>query len=161
MPAIEKIRKKTDKGQININTNAGYTEGIKRIVNAGLDSMRVSIISAIPENYKAYYRGSYELDNVKESIRYAHEHGVHISLNMLYFPGFNDSESEFKAWKEFLHENPVNMIQIRNLNIDPDAFAEIMPPFTKAIGTKEFIRQLHEEFPDIVIGNFSHYQKGE
>lgn len=38
------------------------------------------------------------------------------------------------------------MIQIRNLNIDPDAFAEIMPPFTKAIGTKEFIRQLHEEF---------------
>ena len=51
------------------------------------------------------------------------------------------------------------MIQIRNLNIDPDAFAEIMPPFTKAIGTKEFIRQLHEEFPDIVIGNFSHYQK--
>lgn len=161
VPAIEKIRKKTDKGQININTNAGYTEGIKRIVDAGLDSMRVSIISAIPENYKAYYRGSYELDNVKESIRYAHEHGVHISLNMLYFPGFNDSESEFKAWKEFLHENPVNMIQIRNLNIDPDAFAEIMPPFTKAIGTKEFIRQLYEEFPDIVIGNFSHYQKGE
>ena len=105
VPAIEKIRKKTDKGQININTNAGYTEGIKRIVDAGLDSMRVSIISAIPENYKAYYRGSYELDNVKESIRYAHEHGVHISLNMLYFPGFNDSESEFKAWKEFLHEN--------------------------------------------------------
>lgn len=48
VPAIEKIRKKTDKGQININTNAGYTEGIKRIVDAGLDSMRVSIISAIP-----------------------------------------------------------------------------------------------------------------
>lgn len=98
--------------------------------------MRVSIISAIPENYKAYYRGSYELDNVKESIRYAHEHGVHISLNMLYFPGFNDSESEFKAWKEFLHENPVNMIQIRNLNIDPDAFAEIMPPLLKLSALK-------------------------
>lgn len=45
---------------------------------------------------------------------------------------------------KILHENPVNMIQIRNLNIDPDAFTEIMPPFTKAIGTKEFIRQLHE-----------------
>ena len=83
---MKKSAKKTDKGQININTNAGYTEGIKRIVDAGLDSMRVSIISAIPENYKAYYRGSYELDNVKESIRYAHEHGVHISLNMLLFP---------------------------------------------------------------------------
>lgn len=159
VPAIEKIRQKTSKGQININTNAGFTDGIKRIVDAGLDSMRVSIISAVPENYKAYYRGSYELDAVKESIHYAHEHGVHISLNMLYFPGFNDSESELAAWKEFFRENPVNMIQVRNLNIDPDAFAEIMPPFTKAVGTKEFFRQINEEFPDIVIGSFSHYQK--
>lgn len=91
---------KNRQSQININTNAGYTEGIKRIVDAGLDSMRVSIISAIPENYKAYYRGSYELDNVKiHSL--AHEHGVHISLNMLYFPSFNDSESEFKKRKNF------------------------------------------------------------
>lgn len=161
MPAIEKIRKKTDKGQININTNAGYTDGIKRIVDAGLDSMRVSIISANPENYQAYYRCSYSLDDVKNSIAYAHEHGVHISLNMLYFPGFNDSESEAKEWESFLQENHVDMIQIRNLNVDPDAFAEIMPPFTKAIGTKEFFHRLHEKFPNITIGSFSHYQKGE
>ena len=33
------IRKATDKGQININTNAGYTEGIRKIVDAGLDTM--------------------------------------------------------------------------------------------------------------------------
>lgn len=161
VPAIEKIRKKTDKGQININTNAGYTDGIKRIVDAGLDSMRVSIISAVPENYQAYYRCSYTLDDVKKSIAYAHEHGVHISLNMLYFPGFNDSESEAGAWKDFLRENHVDMIQIRNLNVDPDTFAAIMPPFTKAIGTKEFFRQLREEFPHVAIGSFSHYQKGE
>lgn len=84
---------------------------------------------------------------------------MHISLNMLYFPGFNDSESEAGAWKDFLRENPVDMIQIRNLNVDPDTFAAIMPPFTKAIGTKEFFRQLREEFPHVAIGSFSHYQK--
>ena len=35
-------------------------------MDAGLDTMRVSIISAIPESYAAYYRSSYQLADVKE-----------------------------------------------------------------------------------------------
>lgn len=155
---IKIIRSKTKKGQININSNAGYTEGIKKIVDAGLDTIRVSIISAIPESYKAYYRGNYELENVKESIRYALEHGVYVSLNMLYFPGFNDRVEELEAWKEFLHELPLQMIQVRNLNIDPDAFLKIMPKQKgEYIGTKAFLEELQHEFPKLVIGSFSHF----
>ena len=158
---IKLIREKTGKGQININTNAGYTEGIKQIVDAGLDTMRVSIISAIPESYDAYYRSNYKLDNVKDSIRYALEHGIYVSLNMLYFPGFNDREDELAAWKEFFRELPVQMIQVRNLNIDPDAFLDIMPeqkaPF---VGTRKFLSELKKEFPQLVIGSFSHYVEG-
>ena len=158
---IKLIREKTGKGQININTNAGYTEGIKQIVDAGLDTMRVSIISAIPESYDAYYRSNYKLDNVKESIRYALDHGIYVSLNMLYFPGFNDREDELAAWKEFFRELPVQMIQVRNLNIDPDAFLDIMPeqkaPF---VGTRKFLSELKKEFPQLVIGSFSHYVEG-
>ena len=117
---IRLIRQQTDKGQININTNAGYTEGIRQIVDAGLDTMRVSIISALPESYAAYYRSSYQLENVKESIRYALDKG--------------------------------------NLNIDPDAFLEIMPEVQgEILGTKAFLTKLHQEFPDMVIGSFSHY----
>ena len=119
---IRLIRQQTDKGQININTNAGYTEGIRQIVDAGLDTMRVSIISALPESYAAYYRSSYQLENVKESIRYALDKGIYVSLNMLYFPGFNDRAQELAGWLEFFRELPVQMIQVRNLNIDPDAF---------------------------------------
>ena len=37
---IQLIRAKTKKGQINMNSNAGWTEGIKKIVDAGLDSLR-------------------------------------------------------------------------------------------------------------------------
>lgn len=95
---IRLIRQQTDKGQININTNAGYTEGIRQIVDAGLDTMRVSIISALPESYAAYYRSSYKLENVKESIRYALDKGIYVSLNMLYFPGFNDRAQELAGW---------------------------------------------------------------
>ena len=155
---IRLIRQQTDKGQININTNAGYTEGIRQIVDAGLDTMRVSIISALPESYAAYYRSSYQLENVKESIRYALDKGIYVSLNMLYFPGFNDRAQELAGWLEFFRELPVQMIQVRNLNIDPDAFLEIMPEAQGEIwGTKAFLTKLHQEFPDMVIGSFSHY----
>ena len=155
---IRLIRQQTDKGQININTNAGYTEGIRQIVDAGLDTMRVSIISALPESYAAYYRSSYQLENVKESIRYALDKGIYVSLNMLYFPGFNDRAQELAGWLEFFRELPVQMIQVRNLNIDPDAFLQIMPEVQgEILGTKAFLTKLHQEFPDMVIGSFSHY----
>ena len=159
--AIKKIRATTSRGQININTNAGNTSGIKKIVDAGLDSMRVSIISANADNYQKYYRAAYTLDAVKNSIRYALDNGVHVSLNMLYMPGFNDSESEFAAWKSFLEELPVQMIQIRNLNYDPDEFFAVMPPDENFLGTKDFLHELQKIFPALTIGNFSHYLPNE
>ena len=65
-----------------MNSNVGWTEGVKKIVDAGLDSLRVSIISAREEGYDAYYRASYHLENVKESIRYALDKGVYVSLTL-------------------------------------------------------------------------------
>ena len=152
------IRAETKRGQININTNAGYTEGIRKIVDAGLDSMRVSIISAIEESYAAYYRSNYTLADVKESIRYALSHGVYVSLNMLFFPGFNDRAEELEAWRSFFRELPVNMVQVRNLNVDPDAFLEVMPEAQgEVVGARAFLERLKKEFPTLVIGSFSHY----
>ncbi len=155
--AIKKIREKTSRGQININTNAGNTFGIKKIVDVGLNSMRVSIISANAENYQKYYRAGYKLDAVKDSIRYALDKNVHVSLNMLYMPGFNDRAAEFAAWKDFLADLPVQMIQVRNLNFDPDEFFKIMPRDENFLGTKEFLQKLKKNFPKVSIGSFSHY----
>ena len=158
---IRLIREQTKKGQINMNSNSGYTEGVRKIVDAGLDSLRVSIISARDEGYDAYYRASYHLDDVKASIRYALDHDVYVSLNLLYFPGYNDRPEELAAWQEFFRELPVQMIQVRNLNLDPDAFLDIMPEAQgKPVGTKTFLRALHKEFPQLVIGSFSHYVEG-
>ena len=155
---IKKIRAKTDKGQINMNTNAGSTVGVKKIIDAGLDTIRVSIISAREKSYQAYYRGNYALSDVKESIRYALEKGVYVSLNMLYFPGFNDRKEEADEWVNFFSELPVQMVQMRNLNVDPDAFLEIMPePEGEILGTREFMAFLKEKYPSLVIGSFSHF----
>lgn len=161
-PAIRMVREKTGRGIININTNAGFTEGIRAIADAGIDSMRVSIISAIPATYQAYYRSSYSLDDVKRSIAYARAKGVGISLNMLLFPGLNDRPEELAAWRDFLRETAVPMVQLRNLNLDPDTFLDIMPqPETKAIGVSRFVRQLLDSVPGLTVGSFSHYFEKE
>lgn len=156
--AIKLIRRHTAKGIININTNAGYTAGIKQIVDAGLDSMRVSIISAIAATYQAYYRGNYGLDNVYESIAYAKAKDVYVSLNLLLFPGLNDRPEELAAWLDFVKVTKIDMIQLRNLNIDPDAFLAVMPPADGGpVGVRRFIDTLRQECPEVQIGSFSRY----
>ena len=155
--AVRLIRQKTSRGIINMNTNAGNTANIKKIVDAGLNSMRVSIISARDDSYDAYYRAAYTLADVKASLKYALAKGVHISLNLLYMPGFTDDEREAGAWEEFFAACPVNMVQIRNLNIDPDYFFQMMPTVSgNARTTKTFLRQLGEKFPAIRVGSFTH-----
>ena len=155
---IRKIRAVTARGQINMNSNAGFPAGMRKIVDAGLDSLRVSIISARDESYDAYYRASYPLASVKESLRYALDHGVYVSLNLLHFPAFTDRPEELAAWQEFFRALPLQMIQMRNLNIDPTLFLRTMPDEKGApVGTHTFMDELHAEFPQLVIGSFSHY----
>lgn len=155
---IRKIRAATTRGQINMNSNAGFPDGMKKIVDAGLDSLRVSMISARDISYSAYYRASYDLDAVKTSIRYAIAHDVYVSINLLYFPGFNDRTEELAAWQDFFRTLPVHMIQMRNLNIDPTLFLRTMPPEEGTpVGTRNFMNILRAEFPQLVIGSFSHY----
>lgn len=157
-PAITRIRRSTTQGVININTNGGCVEGIKAIVDAGLDSMRVSIISAIEDTYQAYYRSNYTLAEVKASIAYAKQHGVFVSLNMLSFPGLNDSAAEGAAWEDFIRETQIDMVQLRNLNLDPDVLWQCIPrPSVRTLGVNAFIRRLQECNSKLVIGSFSHY----
>jgi pyruvate-formate lyase-activating enzyme len=160
--AIGRMRAKTTRGLININTNAGFTEGIRQVVDAGLDSMRVSVVSARPPVHQAYYRSSYSLDDVRASIAAAKGRGVHVSLNMLFMPGLNDRPEEMAAWEEFIGATAVDMIQLRNLNIDPELLWRTLPPEEgPPVGAKTFIGRLRTRFPKLIIGSFSHYIKAD
>ncbi len=154
--AISLIRSQTSRGTINMNSNAGFTAGIKAACQAGLDSIRVSIISARPQIYQKYYRASYHLQDVCNSIAYASQSGVFVSLNLLFFPGFSDREEELAAMLELIDQYKVNMVQVRNLNIDPDWFLSQMPPAEKDIlGVPEYLAELRK-VPGLQVGSFSH-----
>jgi len=156
--AIRRVREQTKRGYININTNAGLTDMIKLIVDGGLDLMRVSTISAIPAHYDAYYRPRlYGVDNVGRSLKYAADKGVYTSINYLIFPGVTDREEEVEAMVDFINQNEVKLIQMRNLNIDPEWYlAHIPPQRGELLGMKTMLEIFRQECPNTVIGSFTH-----
>lgn len=160
--AIRKVRETTDLGYINMNTNAGLTDHIRGIVDAGLQLMRVSTISALDEHYEAYYRPrGYSLKNVEKSIRYAADKGVLVSLNYLIFPGVTDREEEVEAMIELVRRSGVKLIQMRNLNIDPESYLSLIPPARgEVLGMKQLLQIYREELPGVLIGSYTHTPEG-
>ena len=157
--AIKRIRAYTDKGVININTNASNPRWLQRLYDAGLDTIRASTISGHPETYTAYYRPiGYSFEDVKESLRRARDAGLYSSINLLCFPGMIDREREVEALFSFVRETGLRLIQLRNLNIDPEVLLPRMPALDsmgKALGVRTMIEILKREVPDVEIGNFT------
>ncbi len=156
--AIKRVRAQTSNGYININTNAGLTDHIRGITDAGLDLMRVSTISALDGHYNAYYRPrGYTLQNVEKSLRYAADKGVYTSINYLVFPGVTDREEEIEAMIGFAKRTGLKLIQMRNLNIDPDAYLSLIPKARGEIyGMKTLLDIFRQELPDVVVGSYTH-----
>lgn len=159
--AVRKIRRKTKRGTINLNTNASMPEKIERICKAGLDSMRVSLNSARPEVYSAYYRPrGYDLNDVLESIGIAKRLGVWVSLNYLIFPGVTDTPGEMDALEEIIAKYAIDMIQMRNHNIDPDWYIENLGSTlsdTKPFGILRWMQKIKKVRPSLRFGYFNPY----
>ncbi len=156
--AIKAIRARTARGVLNMNTNASRPADVERLCKAGLDSLRVSLNSAQPEYYHAYYQPrGYALADVVESIRIARRHGVWVSLNYLVFPGFTDSRGELRALENLLRATDVNMIQARNLNMDPAWYAQVLgrAPRGKTVGMLAWAQWLRRRFPRVRLGYFN------
>ena len=157
--AIQGMRTQTDKGVININTNASNPRWLQRLYDAGLDTIRASTISGHTETYNAYYRPiGYTFEDVKKSLKRARDAGIYSSINLLSFPGMIDREREVEALISFLKETDLRLIQLRNLNIDPEVLLPRMPALDsmgKALGMREMIEIIKKELPEVEIGNFT------
>ncbi|MCP4747790.1 MAG: radical SAM protein [Desulfobacteraceae bacterium] len=158
--AIGKIRKATSKGTINLNTNGSLPEKIEQLINAGLDSMRVSMNSIRKACYTAYFRPKgYCFEDAVKSIDLARSRNVHVSINYLNCPGFTDSPAERDALLDFIKDHPFHMIQWRNLNFDPVRYLKIMneagDPGGNPVGMRVLLDQVRQMFPHIRYGYFN------
>jgi molybdenum cofactor biosynthesis enzyme MoaA len=155
--AIKKVREKTDRGTININTNGSRPDIVKSMISAGLDSIRVSLNSPTEKYYNAYHRPvNYTYGDVMKTIETALESGIFVSINLFFMPGFTDSLGEVESITRFLDKYPVSMIQTRNLNIDPDYYFEKTGFIDEdAIGIAELIKMFREKYPKLRLGYYN------
>ncbi|MCR4963051.1 MAG: radical SAM protein [Firmicutes bacterium] len=154
--AIRRVRRQTRRGSFNINTNAGDTQAIHALLEAGMDSLRVSMFSPLPEEYAAYHRPcGYGLAQVRESLLLAKEYRRPASLNLLVYPGFSDDPRRLDALTDLVGETGVAQIQLRNLNCGP----ALMTPFladSQGMGMLRFIEELGRRLPQVQIGSYTH-----
>jgi len=152
---IRKTREKTDRGTINLNTNGSIPERVKRLCDAGLDSLRVTLSSANPELFKRYHRPrGFTFKKVVDSLLQAREKGVFTSINLLVFPGVTDQVQEVEALVKLIRKTGLQLIQMRNLNIDPDLYLRTMGGGT-GMGIAKMIGTLKREFPSLPLGYFN------
>ena len=159
--AVCEIRKRTGRGTINMNTNGSIPAAVTELCRAGLDAVRVSLFSAREEYYRAYCRPrGFGLADVQNTLEAAAKAGAFTSLNLLVFPGFTDLEEEVRALIELIAACGVKMVQLRNLNIDPDLLWNSLPPIKgEALGIPSLISIL-KSVPGLEVGCYSRPKAG-
>jgi len=155
--ALGRIRQETDRGTINCNTNGSLPRRVEQVAAAGLDSIRISLNSPLEPTYTAYYQPrSYRWEDVRESFRVAKARGLYTTVNYLVFPGVTDREEELEAFLTLLRETGLDMVQMRNLSIDPEMYLGQIPvPRGKLLGIRGVLRAIRREFPRVEIGYFN------
>jgi pyruvate-formate lyase-activating enzyme len=153
--SIRRLRERTDRGTINLNTNGSLPRALVSLCKAGLDSVRVTLNSSRLRFFERYHqpRGFSMREAVASLVR-AKEEGVYTSINLLVFPGVTDREPEVKALKKLIRMTHLDLIQMRNLNIDPDLYLQAMGK-GRGMGISTMVRLLKEDFPALQFGYFN------
>jgi molybdenum cofactor biosynthesis enzyme MoaA len=141
-----------------LNTNGSLPDEVTKLCAAGLDSIRVSLNSCRPEFYAAYFKPrGYGFGDIKSSLQSVKAHGGFASVNYFVLPGFTDEEDEWRALRRFIEETRLDLIQMRNLNIDPEWYLRAMDfsPKSKTVGIRRLMERLKDRFPDLRLGYFN------
>jgi len=155
--AIVKVRQLTNRGTINMNTNASLPKKIKLLCEAGIDSFRVSLNSPDKKFYDLYFKPrGYRFTDVLKSIEIAKKYKKFVSVNLFVFPGFSDSSSQIKSLVKFVKDTGIDMIQWRNLNIDPEQYRKMISgQKLKPQGVLCLLDTIRQEFPQLKTGYFN------
>lgn len=157
--AVRLIRRATADGTINMNTNGSLPKKMAQLLDAGLDSVRISINSVRKACYMAYFRPrGYAFEDILATIDLALARGAHVALNYLNCPGFTDTPEECDALLAFIRHHRIHMIQWRNLNFDPLRYVQLMnnaarhsPP----MGLRRLLAIVQQNFPHLRFGYFN------
>jgi pyruvate-formate lyase-activating enzyme len=154
--ATRRIHAAIPSATIHINTNGSRPGVLRRLVAAGLNSVRLSIFSLDDARFRAYYRPiGYDLAQVAECADVVAASGGQVTINLLTFPGISDAPGEIDRLVDFVHRHGVHQVQLRSLNVDPHWLLSRIPERTQGIGMRRFVRELRQRCPRLELGNFT------
>ena len=156
--AIKLIRQQTGSGTINLNTNGSLPRTIAQLQDSGLDSIRVSLNSAREDYYNQYYQPrGYSFADVKSSLQSMKTRGGFVSINLLILPGVTDEEEEVEALVRLIDDTDIDLIQMRNLNIDPELYLRSIGyrATSRKLGILQMMQRISELHPQVKVGYFN------
>ena len=157
--SVRLARARTKRGVININTNGSRPETIRACAREGATALRISINTFDRSMYTKYYRpGDYDFDDVVRSLYVGRDEGMHVSINLLIWPGWTDRLAEVDAISAIVEDGALQMIQLRNLCVDPGHYRTVLPPREERgmlLGMAGFVAELHRRHPQLRFGTFN------
>lgn len=154
--ATRRLKSATGRGTINFNSNGSLPDRVSELCDAGMDSFRFSLNSVLEPRYNAYYRPKgYTFSNVVQSLKIAKQAGRFTMINYLISPGACDAPDEVEALLRFVAETGLDMIQLRNLSIDPDYYNQAMGITGQGIGIYRLLQRLKQAFPRLQFGYYN------
>jgi pyruvate-formate lyase-activating enzyme len=154
--ATRRIRAAAPQATIHINSNGSRPAVLGRLIDAGLNSIRISLFSLDDTRFRAYYRPvGYGLAELAECADLMRRSGGQLTINLLTFPGITDAPAEIDALVAFIARHGVHQVQLRTLNVDPLWLIDRIPAPTRGIGMRRFLETLRRRCPGLQLGNFT------
>jgi len=145
--AIVAIRERTGVGTIHLETNGSAPVALRRLCDAGLDSVAIRIASAAAETYEAIHRpDGFRFADVRASLAHAIAGRVSVALRVLVLPGLTDRERELDALVGLAGDLPAGgSIVLSDLSSDPQRALRITPSAEAPIGMDRLLDRLRTD----------------
>jgi pyruvate-formate lyase-activating enzyme len=145
--AIVKIRERTRLGTIHLDTNGSQPVALRRLCDAGLDSVAIRLASARAETYDAVHRPEgFRFADVRASIANAVAAKVAVALRVLTLPGLIDRKRELDALVDLAHDLPEgSSLVLRDLAADPPRALAIAPTAEPPLGMDRLLDRLRAD----------------
>jgi pyruvate-formate lyase-activating enzyme len=145
--AITKIRERTRLGTIHLETNGSVPIALRRLCDAGLDSVAIRVASARAETYEAIHRpDGFRFADVRTSIANAIAAKVSVALRVLALPGLTDRSRELDALVALSGEVPAgSSLVLCNLSADPQRALGIVAGAEAALGMDRLLDRLRTD----------------
>lgn len=145
--AIVAIRERTRLGSIHLETNGSSPVALRRLCDAGLDSIAVRVVSARAETYEAIHRPEgFRFADVRASIAHAIAGKVSVALRVLALPGLTDRARELDALVGLAGDLPEGgALVLCDLSADPQRALRIAPSAELPVGMSRMLDRLRTD----------------